>query len=723
MATILDVAKLAGVSQGTVSNVLNGKGNVSSEKIRIVEAAAKQLGYTINEQARILRTGTRNIIGVILPTIEAKQYGEFYNSLKYYAENKGYSTELFISGNNPQVELDMIQKAKSVRVCGMVVVTCLDGKDNVYKNAGLKNVCFFEKRPVFPANYYGFNYILAGRKLAEMVVKKKYGNIALVTESEKYSNEQEFIRGFSELANEQSGFNIIKIKTDMVRVSHSILNLFVSDEEIDAIVTTNIGFAEKIRQITKTFLGGKKIDIYTLSPVVSLPERDFKKYELNYSLLGKETAAAVIENKGEQESRAFVFENDGERNWKNIQLMKTPASCLKVLALDSPESAIMQGMAQFYTEKTGTKVKIAVYSYDEIYEQFVNSEVSDIYDVFRIEVRWISWFAEKILCPLDQIDPDIKNSINQYLPDLIDKYCYAGGKMYALPFSPSAQLLFYRKDLFENVAIKRLYQEKYKQELKVPDTFEEYNRIAAFFTENHELGMDVRYGTNLTLGNTGVAATEFLARYYSHTDKLYDENGKIIIDNEIGKKAMHELLQVQKYAPGKSIRWWTSAAKEFANGNVAMMINFSNYASEILGYNSKIIGNVGFGMVPGKNPLYGGGSLAVSKNSKHPEDALAFIKWITTEPVASGMAALGSVSPCVKTYNNYDIISTFPWLDLSAKCFSVSRTERVPDTYNKPFDEKKLLNIIGSAVKNVMLGLLSPDEALQRAQNIITKEL
>ena len=47
MATILDVAKLAGVSQGTVSNVLNGKGNVSSEKIRIVEAAAKQLGYTI----------------------------------------------------------------------------------------------------------------------------------------------------------------------------------------------------------------------------------------------------------------------------------------------------------------------------------------------------------------------------------------------------------------------------------------------------------------------------------------------------------------------------------------------------------------------------------------------------------------------------------------------------------------------------------------------------
>ena len=51
MATILDVAKLAGVSQGTVSNVLNGKRNVSSEKIRIVEEAARKLVYNINEQA------------------------------------------------------------------------------------------------------------------------------------------------------------------------------------------------------------------------------------------------------------------------------------------------------------------------------------------------------------------------------------------------------------------------------------------------------------------------------------------------------------------------------------------------------------------------------------------------------------------------------------------------------------------------------------------------
>ena len=45
MVTIKDIARAAGVAQGTVSNVLNGKGNVSSEKIKRVMDTAHELGY------------------------------------------------------------------------------------------------------------------------------------------------------------------------------------------------------------------------------------------------------------------------------------------------------------------------------------------------------------------------------------------------------------------------------------------------------------------------------------------------------------------------------------------------------------------------------------------------------------------------------------------------------------------------------------------------------
>ena len=60
MATIKDIAREAGVSQGTVSNVLNGKGNVSSDKIRLVEETAAKLGYAVNRRAKILRKGVSN---------------------------------------------------------------------------------------------------------------------------------------------------------------------------------------------------------------------------------------------------------------------------------------------------------------------------------------------------------------------------------------------------------------------------------------------------------------------------------------------------------------------------------------------------------------------------------------------------------------------------------------------------------------------------------------
>ena len=61
MPTIKDIAREAGVSHGTVSNVLNKTGKVSIEKIRLVEEAARKLGYVPNAQAQMLRQGNPNL--------------------------------------------------------------------------------------------------------------------------------------------------------------------------------------------------------------------------------------------------------------------------------------------------------------------------------------------------------------------------------------------------------------------------------------------------------------------------------------------------------------------------------------------------------------------------------------------------------------------------------------------------------------------------------------
>ena len=56
-ATIKDVAKLAGVSTATVSNVLTGRKNVSESLRRRVNEASAELDYKPNSIARSLKTG------------------------------------------------------------------------------------------------------------------------------------------------------------------------------------------------------------------------------------------------------------------------------------------------------------------------------------------------------------------------------------------------------------------------------------------------------------------------------------------------------------------------------------------------------------------------------------------------------------------------------------------------------------------------------------------
>ena len=67
--TIQDVAKTAGVSVSTVSRVLNGKVDVSSETQARVRSVIDDLGYTTNLAARSMRSFKKNLVGLIMPDI------------------------------------------------------------------------------------------------------------------------------------------------------------------------------------------------------------------------------------------------------------------------------------------------------------------------------------------------------------------------------------------------------------------------------------------------------------------------------------------------------------------------------------------------------------------------------------------------------------------------------------------------------------------------------
>lgn len=734
MVTIKDIAKQAGVAQGTVSNVLNGKGNVSSEKIKRVLDAASQLGYVPNERAALLRKGLSDSLAVIMPdSSRARQYEDFYSAFKSYARRKGFSVTRYLTNENiPESEGEALMETRPLLVKGIACLSIVAGtpyEDSVYKNKNASpltmepELLFVERRPLCAADFIGFNYQAAGRRLAKKALSRGFEHICLLTGNLSHSNEADFYHSFLTVM-EGSDCQITHIQTDFFRRYQNIMQIF-NQPMPQAFCISNYGFAEGVKDICLTFYDPSQCpEIYTVSPIFTMPENDFIKYEMDYRLLGKQAAERLIRKtlkKREDTHKVTYLEGNGFRNWHaNIIVPKSSCS-LNVITLDSPEAYIMQNFTRLYTKKSNIPVNICIYSYDEIYEAFNALNAGSSFDILRLDVTWLSWFADKLLLPLTEIDPDIGSGLSAFLNGVPEHYSRIHGQIYALPSTPSTQLLYYRKDLFESPIYKRMYYEQYKAELKPPETFEEFNRIAAFFTKSIHPASPVDYGATLTLGSTGVAGTEFMSRLFSRQDNLYDSKEEIHLDSAACLQSLEELLELRLYTSPSYCNWWVDTARNFASGNFAMSILYSNFASDLLAQNSHVVGNIGYTMMPGANPIIGGGSLGVSRYSRHPKEALSFIKWMCSEPISSAAALLGSTSPCKKTYENYEVVNNFPWINLAERCFPLARGRRLPERELTPFDERKYLNILGMAVKNSYSNICSPEKALKNAQELFEK--
>jgi LacI family transcriptional regulator len=100
--TSADVARLAGVSQSTISLVMNGRSSsvrISAETSERVLSAAAQLGYTPNHAARSLRQRSTKVITFVLPTLENPYFLEIVSAAQSAASARGYSVTIISSRN------------------------------------------------------------------------------------------------------------------------------------------------------------------------------------------------------------------------------------------------------------------------------------------------------------------------------------------------------------------------------------------------------------------------------------------------------------------------------------------------------------------------------------------------------------------------------------------------------------------------------------------------
>ena len=124
--TIRNVAKMAGVSVGTVSNVLNNRSSVSPARRERVLKAIDELGFSGSLLAKGMRAQSNPLVGLCVPHTTFANLAALADTLDERAVGADYELIQVLSRYDPARELARIKRLIAHRVAGMIIVPSLE---------------------------------------------------------------------------------------------------------------------------------------------------------------------------------------------------------------------------------------------------------------------------------------------------------------------------------------------------------------------------------------------------------------------------------------------------------------------------------------------------------------------------------------------------------------------------------------------------------------------
>lgn len=174
--SIVDIARVLGISPATVSRALNNNPRISEATRKRVKETAKEMGYRHNSMASSLRNRRSNIIGLIVPRISMYFHSFFITSLQRQLQAAGYNLMICQSNDSVDLEKELANTLYSARVDALVVSLTLYTKDITHFEGFLQQgipLVFYDRVPVLGAPAYiikGDDYrggLLAGNHLMQ----------------------------------------------------------------------------------------------------------------------------------------------------------------------------------------------------------------------------------------------------------------------------------------------------------------------------------------------------------------------------------------------------------------------------------------------------------------------------------------------------------------------------------------------------------------------------
>lgn len=332
---------------------------------------------------------------------------------------------------------------------------------------------------------------------------------------------------------------------------------------------------------------------------------------------------------------------------------------------------------------------------------------SDAPDVFAIDVIWPSLMADYSL------------SLNSYLSDTVGDFPMLtandrlNGQLVAMPYHVDAGLLFYRTDLLREYGYKA-----------PPSTWDELEKMAAHIQKGERSkGNDAFWGfvwqgaasEALTCNALEWQASEGGGRIIETDKTITVNNPKTIRSWERAVRWIGTISppSVTAYREWDSLNIWRS-------GNAAFMRNWPT--SFVTSENSGVKGKFGATLLPagqaGRSATLGGASLSIYRNTHHPKEAAALVRFLCRRDVELARAKATSQPPVMPdVYADPEILAARPHFAELKQIFNQGVVKRPSTETGQKYEE------ISAAYFNAVHAVLTKQKSAGDAAADLERDL
>lgn len=330
------------------------------------------------------------------------------------------------------------------------------------------------------------------------------------------------------------------------------------------------------------------------------------------------------------------------------------------------------------------------------------------YDVVLMDIVWLPKFAKQgWLVPLDGWFK--KEEQEEFLPGDIQGSIFEG-KIYRIPLQTDAGVLYYRKDLLETKGY------------NPPKTWDEFVKIAKGLQDPPNLWGFVFQGKQYE----GLICN-FLEILWSFGGNIFDDKGNLVLNSPQGIEALrflYDLIHIHKIVPQGVTTYEEEESRHvFQEGHAVFCRNWPYLWPLSQRDDSPVKGKAGIIPLPHKegnisSSCLGGWGFGISKFSRNKEACIKFIKYITSNQAQKKLHFKSGIVPTRKAlFGDTEILEKSPFYSELYQISLLSKPRPVHPEYAQVSD------ILRRFVHKVLLGELSPEVALEKAESEIKRAL